>query len=86
LACHLTIGTPSLASFLIAASSHLSAGGSGVVLVVLEVVVGVRVEQVVLAPAGNTTTESVMPKETCTVQMYGNVPGTIAGRTRTASS
>jgi len=40
----LTIGTPSLASFLIAASSHLSAGGSGVVLVVLEVVVGVRVE------------------------------------------
>jgi len=47
----LTIGTPSLASFLIAASSHLSAGGSGVVLVVLEVVVGVRVEEVVLAPA-----------------------------------
>ena len=74
LAWHLTIGTPSLASLLIAASSHLSAGGS---VVVLEVVVDVRVEEVVLAPAGNTTTVPVMPKETCTVQRYGNVPGTM---------
>ena len=74
LAWHLTIGPLSPASFLIAVSSHLSAGGSVVVLVVV-VVVGVRVEVVVLAPAGSTITVPVMPKETCTVQMYGNVPG-----------
>src|SRR5213078_1877302 len=64
LAWHLTIGPLSPASFLIAVSSHLSAGGSVVVVVV---VVGVRVEVVVLAPAGCTTTVPAI-KGKCTVQ------------------